>query len=122
MFKLLLSYLILLPSVVWAGTYEKNNTEGFQAARQYTGELLSEKENFSGHVLDIIDVADYTYVQFAKGKEKLWLATNKISVKKGDFISFNEAQPMHKFHSKTLNRTFDEIYFVTQLNVKTRTK
>lgn len=95
-----------------------DNNEGFQATRQYTGELLNDKESFGGKVIDTIDVADYTYVQFAHGKEKLWLATSKTKVKKGDIVSFDDAQTMRKFHSKSLNRTFDQIYFVTSLNVK----
>jgi hypothetical protein len=95
-----------------------DNNEGFQATRQLTGELLNDKESFGGKVVDTRDVADYTYVQFAHGKEKFWLATSKTKVKKGDSVSFSDPQTMHKFHSKSLNRTFDQIYFVTTLNVK----
>ncbi|HYX32060.1 MAG: hypothetical protein M3Q07_17815 [Pseudobdellovibrionaceae bacterium] len=94
------------------------NNEGFQATRELTGELLNDKESFGGKVVDTINVADYTYVQFTHGKEKLWLATSKTAVKKGDIVSFSDPQTMHKFHSKSLNRTFDQIYFVTTLNVK----
>lgn len=113
--------LCLLPMTVLAAEPEKN-AEGFQAARQYTGELLNDKQSFGGKVVEKIDVADYTYVQFSHGKEKLWLATSKVSVKKGDIVSFENAQTMHKFHSKSLNRTFDEIYFVTSLNVSSPAK
>jgi len=95
-----------------------DNNEGFQATRQLTGELLNDKESFGGKVVDAMDVADYTYVQFAHGKEKFWLATSKTKVKKGDSVSFSDPQTMQKFHSKSLNRTFDQIYFVTTLNVK----
>ncbi|WP_141731235.1 NrfJ-related protein [Oligoflexus tunisiensis] len=97
-----------------------DNQEGFQATRQLTGELLNDKESFGGKVIDTMDVADYTYVQFAHGKEKLWLATSKTKVKKGDIVSFTDPTTMHKFHSKSLNRTFDQIYFVSTLNVKTK--
>lgn len=106
----------LLPLPVLAA----DNNEGFQATRQLTGELLNDKESFGGKVVDTINVADYTYVQFAHGKEKLWLATSKTNVKKGDIVSFSDPQTMHKFHSKSLNRTFDLIYFVSSLNVKTQ--
>lgn len=99
-----------------------DNNEGFQATRQLTGQLLNDKESFGGKVVDTMDVADYTYVQFAHGKEKLWLATGKTKVKKGDVISFEDAQTMHKFHSKALNRTFEQIYFVSSLNIKSTMK
>ncbi len=96
-----------------------DNSQGFQAARQLTGEAMGEKsEGYSGKVVDVINVANYTYVQFAQGQDKLWLATAKTSVKKGDMVSFADGQSMHQFHSKTLNRTFDEIFFVNEIEVK----
>ena len=96
-----------------------DNSQGFQAARQLTSEAMGEKgEGFSGKVVEVIDVANYTYVQFAHGKEKLWLATAKTPVKKGDMVSFADGQSMHKFYSKSLNRTFDEILFVNEIEVK----
>lgn len=96
-----------------------DNTQGFQAARQLTGEAMGEKgDGFSGKVVEVIDVQNYTYVQFSHGKETMWLATAKTPVKKGDVVSFADGQSMHKFHSKTLNRTFDEIYFVNEIEVK----
>jgi hypothetical protein len=96
-----------------------NNMQGFQAARQLTSEAMGAKaEGLSGKVVEVIDVANYTYVQFASGPDKLWLATAKTPVKKGDVVSFADGQSMHKFHSKTLNRTFDEIYFVNSIEVK----
>lgn len=96
-----------------------NNMQGFQAARQLTSEAMSGKaEGLSGKVVEVIDVANYTYVQFANGQDKTWLATSKTPVKKGDVVSFADGQSMHKFHSKTLNRTFDEIYFVNSIEVK----
>ena len=101
----------------WAADSAKN-AEAFQTTNQYAKQVLGESQAMGGKVLDKIDVASYTYVQFAHGKNQVWLATNKIDVKKGDEVSFENAQPMHNFHSKTLNRTFDEIYFVTDLSVK----
>lgn len=97
-----------------------DNTQGFQAARQLTSEAMGEKsaEGFTGKVVEVIDVQNYTYVQFAHGNDKMWLATAKTPVKKGDVVSFADGQSMHKFHSKTLNRTFDEIYFVNEIAVK----
>ena len=96
-----------------------DNNHGFQAARQYTSEALGQKpEGFSGKVTEVIDVQNYTYMQLVSGKDKTWLATAKTSVKKGDVVSFADGQSMHKFHSKSLNRTFDEIYFVNSIEVK----
>ncbi len=111
--------LISLSGVALAGNDNTGNTQGFQAARQYTGEAMGEKsESVSGKVTDVIDVPQYTYVELKHGGEKIWLATAKTSVKKGDTVSFADGQAMHDFHSKTLNRTFKEIYFVNEIEVK----
>ncbi len=94
------------------------NAEAFEATKQYTQELTGEKERLSGRVVETLDVANYTYVQFKQGAKSSWMATNKIDVKKGDVVSFEGGQVMHNFHSKTLNRTFEAIYFVNDVTVK----
>lgn len=97
---------------------DNKNEQGFEAARQLTSDALSEKSSWGGKVIDVINVPSYTYVQFTHGKEKVWLATATTTVKKGDTVSFADGQAMHNFHSKTLNRTFDQIYFVNDIQVK----
>lgn len=113
-FSLLTSVMVLSSASFAAG----DNTQGFQAARELTGQAMGDKQGFGGKVTDVIEVPNYTYVELAHGKNKLWLATSKADVKKGDYVSFADGQAMHKFHSKTLNRTFDEIYFVNDIEVK----
>ncbi len=114
-----LSLSLLMFSGTLFAASPKDNSDGFQAARQYTSEALGEKGgSFSGKVTEVIDVQNYTYIQFEKGKDKVWAATSKTPVKKGDVVSFADGQSMHKFHSKSLNRTFDEIYFVNSIEVK----
>ncbi|MBC7659638.1 MAG: NrfJ-related protein [Chitinophagaceae bacterium] len=113
--SVVLPFVLVSASALAAG----DNAQGFQAARQLTSEAMGEKnEGFSGKVVEVIDVQNYTYVQFAHGKDKMWLATAKTPVKKGDLVSFADGQSMHKFYSKTLNRTFDEILFVNEIEVK----
>ncbi len=115
--SLIVLFVAISSSAFAAGS--SDNTQVFQAARQLTSEALGDKgEGFSGKVTEVIDVQNYTYVQLGQGKEAKWLATSKTQVKKGDTVSFADGQAMHKFHSKTLNRTFDEIYFVNSIEVK----
>lgn len=109
---------VALSSPGFAGNAE-DNQKGFQAARSLTSEAMGDKpEGKSGKVTDVIDVQNYTYVELTSGKDKTWLATSKTAVKKGDVVSFSDGQAMHKFHSKSLNRTFDEIYFVNSVQVR----
>ncbi len=118
--KLLIASLMVMSSVTSLGLAApaSDNSSAFGATKQYTNEMLGEASSMTGKVLDTIEVASYTYVQFAHGKGSQWLATNKTDVKKGDLVSFENAQSMHNFHSKALNRTFDQIYFVSDLTVK----
>jgi uncharacterized protein YceK len=112
-----LALLLLLGSSTVVAETNKNE-QGFEATRALTSDALTEKSSWGGKVVDVIEVPNYTYAQFVHGKDKIWLATAKTEIKKGDMVSFNDGQAMHNFHSKTLNRTFSEIYFVNDVQVK----
>lgn len=70
-----------------------------------------------GKVLSSIDAAQYTYIEVAQNKKTVWLAGNKVSVKKGDIIRFDDGMVMTNFESKTLKRTFPSVTFVSQVVV-----
>ena len=65
-----------------------------------------------GKVTDVIDVSAYTYVEVDTGTEKIWAATPKASIKKGDTVAFSTEMPMKNFFSDTIDRTFPLIYFI----------
>ena len=67
----------------------------------------------AGKVVETMDVDKYTYVQVDTGTEKIWAAGPKCVVKVGDQLAIPEGMPMRNYHSKTLDRDFDLIYFVT---------
>ncbi len=71
----------------------------------------------SGTVLETMDTAGYTYVQVDTGKEKFWAAAPQLAVKIGDAVVVPEGMPMPDYHSKTLDRTFDMVYFVPSIFV-----
>jgi hypothetical protein len=68
-------------------------------------------------VLSTIDAAPYTYLEVTQNKKTLWLAANAVPVKKGDVIRFDDGMVMTNFHSKTLNRTFPSVTFVSRVLV-----
>ncbi|MBI5440524.1 MAG: hypothetical protein HY900_04850 [Deltaproteobacteria bacterium] len=70
-----------------------------------------------GKVLETMDAANYTYVKFDVSGTPVWAAAPKFKVKKGDTVVVPAGAPMPGFHSKTLNRTFDMIYFVPSVEV-----
>lgn len=70
-----------------------------------------------GTVLETINAAGYTYVQVDTGKEKFWAAAPRLAVNVGDDVVVPEGMPMPDYHSKTLDRTFDMVYFVPSIVV-----
>ncbi len=70
-----------------------------------------------GKVLETMNAANYTYVKVDVGGTPVWAAAPQFKVKKGDTVVVPPGSPMPGFHSKTLNRTFDMIYFVPSVEV-----
>lgn len=64
-----------------------------------------------GRVVEAINAATYTYVQVDTGAAKVWAAAPQFTVKAGDTVALGDAMPMPNYHSKTLNRTFEVVYF-----------
>jgi len=71
-----------------------------------------EQAGCSGTVVETMNAASYTYVQVDTGKEKIWAAAPQFPVKVGDKVVIPPGLPMQNYQSKTLNRTFETIYFV----------
>ena len=69
-------------------------------------------KGFSGTVIETTNVANYTYLRVDTGKEKLWAAAPRLQVKVGDKVTVPGGMAIKDFQSRTLNRTFDLIYFV----------
>ena len=72
---------------------------------------------YRGTVVEVINSGGYTYVQVDTGSEKIWAAANQFQVKASDQVMVPQGIPMENFHSKTLNRTFDTVYFVSGITV-----
>jgi hypothetical protein len=71
----------------------------------------------TGRVVETMNAASYTYVLVDTGSKKVWAAAPQFAVKAGDAVAVAEAMPMANYHSKTLNRTFDVVYFSGQVTV-----
>ena len=67
----------------------------------------------NGQVLSVIQVPGYTYVEVRNNGRNLWLAGNPTEIEEGDIISWSDAAMMRNFQSKTLDRTFEELMFVS---------
>lgn len=65
----------------------------------------------TGTVLETLDSGGYTYLKLKTSSGEVWAAVNKTAVKKGSTATIADPMLMEKFESKTLHRTFDQIYF-----------
>ena len=65
-----------------------------------------------GTVLETMNAGGYTYVFMDTGQDQRWVASLETPVQVGDVVQTDEGMAMSGFTSKTLNRTFNVVYFV----------
>jgi ribosomal protein S17 len=71
----------------------------------------------AGKVVETMNAASYTYVLIDTGAKKVWAAAPQFAVKVGDAVTVAEGMPMTNYHSKTLDRTFEVVYFSGSVGV-----
>lgn len=71
----------------------------------------------TGTVVETMNSGGYTYVQVDTGSEKIWAAAPELAVQVGDPVMVPEGMLMTNHESKTLGRTFEQIYFVDAILV-----
>ena len=71
--------------------------------------------SLSGKVAETMNSGGYTYVLIEKSGKKTWVAVPQTTVKVGQEVVCQPGMEMKNFTSKTLNRTFESIYFSTGL-------
>jgi len=67
--------------------------------------------SLSGKVVETTNTAGYTYLLVDTGSKKSWVAAPALQVKVGDTVAVTGAMPMPNYHSKTLNKDFEVVYF-----------
>ncbi|MDQ1263405.1 MAG: hypothetical protein QG559_406, partial [Campylobacterota bacterium] len=66
-------------------------------------------------VLETMNSGGYTYAKVDEAGATYWIAGPQANITKGSNISFLEQMLMQDFTSKSLNRTFDQILFVSAI-------
>jgi hypothetical protein len=69
--------------------------------------------SITGKVLERIDASPYCYLRLKTAQGEVWAAVPEAKVEKGAEASVVGAMVMKDFESKTLKRTFAEVYFGT---------
>jgi len=70
---------------------------------------------FTGVVAETMNSGGYTYLRLEEGGRSVWAAAMEFPVKAGERLTVPLESPMAEFTSKTLNRTFPVIYFVSRV-------
>lgn len=92
-------------------------------------EVDSSKPFYQGTVLEVIDAGGYTYLKISEQLENhvhdsnhehkdFWIVVGKIPVNIGDKVRFQKELVTINYTSKTLNRTFDELMFASNIQRK----
>lgn len=72
-------------------------------------------ETFTGEVVETMNAGGYSYLKLQDGSKSVWAAALEFPIKTGERATVRLESPMTGFTSKTLNRTFPVIYFVSDV-------
>lgn len=81
------------------------------AAAQGQTPAQTADSTLTGKVIERIDAPPYSYLQLDTRQGAVWAAVPLTDSAKGASVTVIEAFQMNGFESKTLNRTFDSIFF-----------
>ena len=81
------------------------------------GSAAAAAPTVTGKVVQTMNAGPYTYVEVDDGTKKVWAAAPQFVVAVGDQVVVPAGAPMPNFHSKSLDRTFDVVYFVGGIQV-----
>ena len=91
---------------------------GCDQSTEIAEEPISEPRHSQvGTVLETIDVDTYIYLKLDVEGSEVWIASNPVWVSEGDVVSFTDAALMKDFRSETLDRTFESILFVNDVEL-----
>lgn len=71
----------------------------------------------TGTVVETMNASGYSYIQVDEKGNRIWLAAPEMAIKVGQEINWSGGAAMQNFSSRSLDRTFDEIYFVGAVQI-----
>ncbi len=111
---LCIANILALALTLQACKNEKAATSTEQPQATAASEIMAPGElafPLAGKVLETFNSGGYTYMRLDTAAGEKWAAVMATDVAVGEEIAIGEGSSMFDFHSKTLERTFDEIIF-----------
>lgn len=106
------------PSTYTTETVQTQSPLGFQANRPTThsGSSTQAKPRLRGKIVETMNAGGYTYVGIAQASGTIaWAAGPETPIQLGREVDMPSGLVMTNFESKSLGRTFDQIYFLKSL-------
>jgi hypothetical protein len=75
--------------------------------------VTQQKNAVKGEVMEVVNVANFTYLRLKTGNGEIWAAVVQSQVKQGTAVTIENAIVMKNFESKALKKTFPTIIFGT---------
>ncbi len=108
--KILISLIVIILISACSGKEEQNPQTNSKPA-----------DNLNSHevmVNEVINVKDYTYLKVSENDKEYWIAIAKADVNEGEVLIYKRSMEMKNFHSEELDRTFESILFIDQIDKK----
>jgi len=112
---------LMLPQAVLSADQAAEKASADSAAEKSTESTTDVPVEISyvGTATEVLIAGSYLYLKMDLQGEELWLATNPAypgsKVETGEKLEFSGGVEMRDFKSKSLDRTFDRILFVTKI-------
>lgn len=108
------------PKIIFSGAVEIAHKE--HPSIEETAAILNISADqlelpYQGEVISIIPTSMYTYIEVSHNDTSRWLAAPSVELKAGDKIKYADGAVMTNFYSKTLEREFSEVLFISKVEV-----
>ena len=116
-YKILTIILMMTISIAACDTQKPHKAEPkqqqtSQKVTQPAHKTATSPEYLFGKVKETMNSGGYTYILLQENSgDETWVAIPETPIEAGTEVMVKPGVPMNKFHSKTLNRTFDMIIF-----------
>ena len=111
-------------NIAWSGYAMMTNFTSKTLNREFKQILFVDKvvneatmvsQTHNGVVIETMNSAGYSYIQVEENGARVWLAVPETRIESGQSIVWQSGTPMRNFTSQSLNRHFEEIFFVSAI-------
>lgn len=70
-----------------------------------------------GKIIEVFASAGYTYIRVSRDSQEKWLAVPETFLSEGQLVTWEGGAEMNNFTSRSLNKTFESIWFVDKVAI-----